>query len=457
MMFTSAVFLFVAYVVGFDQWGSALGGLGQHLAFAAVISSWLMVIYLGLAFYRREDPARSRKFVGTVAGFVFVDFSLGSLVGVPIYLWWNALFLTMAMILVRRNWTRRTIVALGVGATLAGYAVAAAFFVPTYRERAQLREQYPIESLRDRLSYTHPASAATAVARPKVAASSAAAVTQVERIEDRLQRQKDDCYFESRRHSRPIVREVRQQHEVLSAAHASFVRDFVNANGFGPMRFSGIHIEDAFLVLPPAPPIPIPDVKSSPSSDSPGNRAPLRRERDDEIRAPLQDLHLTSLIDFANQGGFGFSVVQSKDAERQLDLWVGFQPHAFRKLPEAVKTPSQPGAVWRLKSLELVSLLTHETPRVYTSKNLPKMDELRQAPTRALNSFEATALQAIRKDEPVVFDRERDNLQMLGSLLAAEQCTNCHTAQRGDLLGAFSYRFARDPATPDPAKMTAVF
>jgi len=28
---------------------------------------------------------------------------------------------------------------------------------------------------------------------------------------------------------------------------------------------------------------------------------------------------------------------------------------------------------------------------------------------------------------------------MLGSLRAAKQCLECHTAKRGDLLGAFSY------------------
>ena len=29
--------------------------------------------------------------------------------------------------------------------------------------------------------------------------------------------------------------------------------------------------------------------------------------------------------------------------------------------------------------------------------------------------------------------------RMLGSLRAAKQCLDCHTASRGDLLGAFSY------------------
>ena len=122
-----------------------------------------------------------------------------------------------------------------------------------------------------------------------------------------------------------------------------------------------------------------------------------------------------------------------------------------------MSSSNQPGVVWRLKSLELVSLLTHDTPRVYTSKNLPKMDELRRAPTRELDRFEETALKAVRGGEPIVFETEGDNLRMMGALLAAEQCTNCHSAKRGDLMGAFSYRFARDPSSPKPKREVSVF
>jgi hypothetical protein len=84
------------------------------------------------------------------------------------------------------------------------------------------------------------------------------------------------------------------------------------------------------------------------------------------------------------------------------------------------------------------------------------MDELRQAPTRELNHFEATALKTIRGGEPIMFEQEGDNLRMMGSLLAAEQCTNCHAVQRSDLLGAFSSQFGRDPALPEAKAIKAL-
>jgi hypothetical protein len=57
-----------------------------------------------------------------------------------------------------------------------------------------------------------------------------------------------------------------------------------------------------------------------------------------------------------------------------------------------------------------------------------------------LNEFEASALEKLRSDEDLVVQSEGENYQMLGSLRAAKQCLDCHNVQRGELLGAFSYR-----------------
>jgi hypothetical protein len=251
---------------------------------------------------------------------------------------------------------------------------------------------------------------------------------------------------------------VYRERRVLADTHAGFVREFINAIGFGPMRLVGVRIEDAFLVLPPPQSIPIPDVKPAPrSSDSPGALMSPPREPDQRIRGPLRQLHLTSAVDFANQGGFGFSLAESRDPARKLELWVGFQSHGFRKPPEDVRPLDQSGVVWRLKSLELVSLLKQETPRVYSSKNLPRMEELNQTPTRALDPFETRALGGIKKGEPLVFEQDDNHLRMMGPLRAAQQCTECHNAERNDLLGAFSYQFARDPALRKPKQTVSVF
>src|ERR1700693_1102022 len=75
------------------QRGRTRDGVAETLAFAVLISSWLFVIFLGLAVLKRQDPTRNRIFVRIVAGALFVDFTLGVLVGVPSYLWWIVLCL----------------------------------------------------------------------------------------------------------------------------------------------------------------------------------------------------------------------------------------------------------------------------------------------------------------------------------------------------------------------------
>ena len=272
-MFTCLFFLLLASATGLDQWGSASDGFGEHVAFAVLISTWLFAIYLGLAAFKRGDPARCRRTAGAISSCLFVDFSLGALLGMPMYFWWNAVFLIVALLPIRASWKWRRIVSLGLAATLGGYLVAAAIFVPTYRSRIELRERYPIESLRERLNYVHKDPADNLASKTDVPVTSIAATNEVDALEERLRRQRTRDYFDSSTRSQfgfQNSREVFRQHRILSAAHAGFVRDFVDAIGFGPTRLGVIRIEDAFLVLPAPPTIPIPDVKSTPSSDSPG-------------------------------------------------------------------------------------------------------------------------------------------------------------------------------------------
>jgi hypothetical protein len=118
---------------------------------------------------------------------------------------------------------------------------------------------------------------------------------------------------------------------------------------------------------------------------------------------------------------------------------VRFVPHAFHHHPlERSKEPPK----WSIDRVELVSLLKFDEPRVYVLDHLPRMDQLSgdTAPTRELNEFEASALTKLRADEDLVVQSESAEYQMLGSLRAAKQCLDCHNVQRGELLGAFSYR-----------------
>jgi nitrate reductase cytochrome c-type subunit len=76
------------------------------------------------------------------------------------------------------------------------------------------------------------------------------------------------------------------------------------------------------------------------------------------------------------------------------------------------------------------------------------MDQLSSdnVPTRSLDSFESKSLAQLWADEDVVVSHEGNEYRMLGSLRAARQCLECHSVQRGELLGAFSYSLRRNLA-----------
>lgn len=96
-----------------------------------------------------------------------------------------------------------------------------------------------------------------------------------------------------------------------------------------------------------------------------------------------------------------------------------------------------------------MSLLKHEAAVAYVSQNLPRMDELRDAPTRALDPFETRSLDRLRSEEDLVIDDTPERVRMVGSLRASGNCLRCHSVRRGELLGAFSYELV--PATPPRA------
>jgi hypothetical protein len=145
----------------------------------------------------------------------------------------------------------------------------------------------------------------------------------------------------------------------------------------------------------------------------------------------LHEFHHISRADFLHPDGFG-AVFEP------LISIAGFIPHAFHDPPAAaLKDPT----AWTVERLELVSLLKFNEPRVYVLDHLPRMDQLAgdDVPTRALDEFESAALPRLRTAEDVVIDESAGSTRMLGSLRAASQCLDCHSVQRGELLGAFTY------------------
>ena len=54
----------------------------------------------------------------------------------------------------------------------------------------------------------------------------------------------------------------------------------------------------------------------------------------------------------------------------------------------------------------------------------------------------STGAERLRSDEDIVIGAATQRIRMLGSLRAAKQCLDCHTVQRGELLGALTYELA---------------
>jgi hypothetical protein len=239
--------------------------------------------------------------------------------------------------------------------------------------------------------------------------------------------------------------------ESLRALHTREVERFVNSPGFGRGRM--LFLPSFLLDMPKAPPVPLITL----GVPGPGKGAAWARVPDKGVADPtgasiqpardeLAGLHRRGLFDFANPSGFGHV--------KDRDHVAGFQPHAFRVTPALKPKGKKPAGkeTWKVGQLELVSLLTHDKPAVYVSRNLPRMKDLGKAKTRPLTEFEAKALGSLRKGQDLVAEATPGHIRMLGALRAARQCLECHEGQRGKLLGAFSYQMSRVPVAPGKDK-----
>lgn len=280
------------------------------------------------------------------------------------------------------------------------------------RELAELRKAYPLESLADRLDYE---SSNVSTSGPIVLQAA---------VDKRLAG--DEQIFD---------RQKGRQWD-LELIHDRTHEKFVRAIGFGVMR----------MPLPRKESVERPELQDIPFNGlekelSPSDFYPWSTANPTTASGPADALHDASRFDFLNAEGFG----AIRTPRTQV---AGFIEHAFHRHPlEGAKARPQ----WSVDRIELVSLLKHDAPRVYVLDHLPRMDQLNgeTAPTRPLNAFEASALVKLRTDEDLVVAQNGAEVQMLGSLRAANQCLDCHNVQRGELLGAFSYRLTEvDAAAP---------
>ena len=264
------------------------------------------------------------------------------------------------------------------------------------------RKLFPIESIEHRLNYE------VAQAASRLPSASAPSIlTKLDRDEQEYDRN------------------GWRSHQ-LRLIHNEEYERFVRAAGFGPVRMIRPRAES--IANAPLRDIEFDDLTPA-NDDAPQD---WRAGREGEASDSIGSAHEISRRDFFDPEGFGY-------IQTPRIAVAGFIEHAFHHNPLANNNRL---SKWRLQRLELVSLLKFDGPRVYVLDHLPRMDQLSSdtTPTRELNEFEASALEKLRSDEDLVVQNEGAEYQMLGSLRAAKQCLDCHNVQRGDLLGAFSYR-----------------
>ena len=420
-----------------------LANIPAGLTAALVLSAFL----LGLCVACSRLPWALAAFGFFCGGGLLAFFWLAVFTMSPVVAWiWGTLFF-VTVIAASMEWAPKLTAVCGVAAIAIVYIVAAVAFIPEYRERLALRAEYPQESLAERLAYEGPHVTATSNSEIDGQLPGDLPESYVTRIEKRL--------FDADERNHPArMYNWDARTKSLSALyrpsfadmHLGFVHEFITADGFGVLRMGPLPAKRKYIEIPVPQPIPLPEPSAEPE--------PTGQFAEENPAAPplhpavAEEFHVAEMADFVNKEGFGYVPYTWKNGEsvKRLDRVVGFQPHAFRRLPEPL--PVGEAVRWVIDDLELVSLLKQDTPRVYLSENMPRMDELRNAPTRPLDEFEADALGRLRNGETLVLHEDHNELRMFGPLVAVERCLECHNVNRGDLLGAFTYRLHRDPKLP---------
>jgi hypothetical protein len=299
------------------------------------------------------------------------------------------------------------------------------------REQQTAREMYPTESLAGRLAYEKKQSGTV------VDASGSRPPDSTPKLKLAADEQLGELEGD-------VEREGSMRTYMLRHLHDRAVEDFINSPGFGISR--GVRPRWKYVELPETEPISLPPVEEPPSylgegasPERAGSSSPADTLGMLPAEAALQKMHRDGVLDFVNPKGFGY--VQDREHV------TGFQPHQFRAMPKVPASPAK-NVRWRIHNLELVSLLTHEEPVAYLSEHLPRMDELHDAKTRPLTAFEKQALAVLQGGEDLKTESTANRIQMLGSIRAVKQCLSCHSVERGELLGAFSYTLHRDPPLP---------
>jgi hypothetical protein len=279
----------------------------------------------------------------------------------------------------------------------------------------ELRKKFPFESIAGRLDYETAGAEAFAKSDPAPTVT-AATLKRLDGVE------------------RGMINASRWGMRVqsLQLLHSDQAQRFIDRDGFGQQRMPTP--STMFLALPTAPTIPFATARDAANGDQGGSTEAAKAPKDDV----LAQFHQQGLFNFLNPNGFGYI----KDREHV----AGFQSHQFRQmpiLPTGDKAPAGTMEQWAVLRMELVSLLKHDQPVVYVTRAMPRMEDVKDAPTRPLIPFEEKGLKALKEGEDLATESSGDRIHMVGSLRATKQCMECHQVKRGDLLGAFSWELQR--------------
>ncbi len=383
------------------------------------LSIWLLSTY---------HRARNADFRGWAAGWLLMSLFLACT-----FSWLNALIgvgLLFTASLMPANINPKTRLRIGVGVVVAMYLLAFRPGVVHLLQRYHARVKYPVQSLASRLEYEQetlgdPTAAFTTAVREQRSVSPT--------VRARWEKSNPEHNWYSER-----------SHE-LRMLHNRNVDVFAVVSGFGvgrmpmfPPRLDLQLLEYGENALPrliaaPALPDDLTLLEDTP------HRNDARLRKTESHQESLLLMHDHGIARFLNPASLGYIAGNQRAA--------GFVSHRFGKAQLAL-TAGDSHRGWRITRLELVSLLKHKEPRVYVSAELPRMDKLKQVPTRELSEFEQQALTKLWYDEDVVVAEQPDQILMLGALRAQETCLKCHSVKAAQLLGAFSYELRPLRALP---------
>ncbi len=214
----------------------------------------------------------------------------------------------------------------------------------------------------------------------------------------------------------------------LKYLHEQVTDEFIARNGFGVYRAPVIR-DDERLALS----IPMIPMAARHEAKNAGSKSGVTS---DELLPAFEQMNQHTVRDFVRPASIGY--------QPDFRQFAAFLPHHLTQHPHIVDSSKDTTlADWQFTNVELVSMWKYALPMAYISSSLPRLDLLSAAETRPLTEFERTGLEQLESSVDIVISGDDYHIVAIGAIRARSECLSCHSVKRGDMLGAFSYRFDR--------------